>query len=286
MEQLAHVKMLTLDDLPALKAMETGIEDDYIIRIYDRLVESDSQALFGLFQDGHLLSIAGYSLFGQNKFAMIGRLRSDLRFRHKGHATKLLQPVVDHLRTLDVSWMGANTHVENIPARRLLQRTGLVQGPVIHYLILQEPEKLTGHTPGPVWRKIDAISEKYALLDSLQTNALGMFPYECYYPIPYDQSLFTDDYIEESSFYVSPDEQRFVMLRNDTKKYDYSHVKYFWNDHYHQPGFFETILDHWHQNPDNVGCWIDFSNQGFKNIPELSAYHVQEPWILYEKWHR
>ncbi|WP_079478260.1 GNAT family N-acetyltransferase [Halobacillus salinus] len=285
MEQVAHVKMLTIDDLPALMAMETGIEDDYVVRIFDRLIESDSHQLFGLFQEGQMLAVAGYSLFGQNKFAMLGRLRSDRRFQQKGNATRLLEPIVDHLKRVPgVEWVGANTHLGNIPARRVLQKLGIEQGPVIHYLTLKDPEKLSGHTKGPVWNRVEDLNEKYRLLDSLESNALDMFPYECYYPFPYDKSLFTDDYLEESSFYLSPDQQRFVIIRNDTKKYDYSHVKYFWDDHYDQPGFFETLQDHWNQNPDNAGCWIDFSAQGFKNIPDLSAYDVQEPWILYGNW--
>lgn len=285
MEQVAQVRMLTIDDLPLLEVMDTGIEDDYVVRIFDRLIHSDSHELFGLFQEEQMMAVGGYSLFGQDKFAMLGRLRSDRRYQQRGHATKLLQPIIDHLRERpDVSWIGANTHLGNIPARRVLQKLGIDQGPVIHYLTLNQPEKLVGHTPGPVWTEVEDLNKKHELLKSLESNALGMFPYECYYPFPYDNALFTDDYVADSSFYISPDESRFVIIKSDTKKYEYSHVKYFWNDHYTQPGFFETLLDHWNKNPENVGCWIDFSAEGFKHIPDLSAYDVQEPWILYGIW--
>ncbi|MFC7321988.1 hypothetical protein [Halobacillus campisalis] len=59
MEQLVQVRKLTLNDLPALTQMDTGIEDDYVIRIFDRLVASPSQELYGLFQEDQLLSLAG-----------------------------------------------------------------------------------------------------------------------------------------------------------------------------------------------------------------------------------
>lgn len=285
MEQVMNVKPLTIEDYTALKEMETGIEDDYVVRIFDRLVTSDSHELFGLFQHGHMLAVGGYSLFGQDKFAMLGRLRSDRRFHMKGHATELLKPVVDQLnKDPRVSWIGANTHLGNLPARRVLEKLEINQGPIIHYLTLKRPDLLTGHTPGAVWKPVHTLKRKRSLLNSLQENALETFPYECYYPFPFDEALFTDDYLQACSFFENDDQSRFVIIKNDTKKYDYSHVKYFWDDHYNQPGFFETILDHWKNNPDNVGCWIDFSDQGFKNIPELTAYDVQEPWILYGSW--
>jgi hypothetical protein len=285
MEQVMNVKPLTIDDYPALQAMDTGIEDDYVVRIFDRLIESETHVLFGLFQEEQMLAVGGYSLFGQGKFAMLGRLRSDRRFQMKGNATELLKPIVEQLkRDPSVGWIGANTHLGNLPARRVLDKLGINQGPVIHYLTLKRPDLLSGHTEGPVWAPVYDLQKKRTLLSRLNENALGMFPYECYYPFPFDDALFTDDYLKESTFYESPDHNRFVIIKNDTKKYDYSHVKYFWNDHYQQPGFFETIVDHWNNHPNNVGCWIDFSDQGFKHIPELTAYNVQEPWILYGIW--
>lgn len=285
MEQVMHVNMLSIDDLPALQAMDTGIEDDYVIRIFDRLINSESHKLFGLFQDKRMLAICGYSLFGGNKFAMLGRLRSDQRYQQKGNATQLLQPVIKHLKQQpEVSWIGANTHIGNLPARRVLEKLGIKQGPIVHYLTLTNPKLLTGHSPGSAWKPVHGIESKRQLLQSLTTNTLEMFPYECYYPLPFDEDLFTDQYLYKTSFYLNPDGSRFVVLQNDTKKFDYSHVKYFWDDHYQQPGFFETLLHHWQENPENTGCWIDFSDQGFKNIPDLSAYDVQEPWILYGTW--
>ncbi|WP_027956361.1 GNAT family N-acetyltransferase [Halobacillus kuroshimensis] len=285
MNQVLQVKTLTVDDIYSLQAMETGIEDDYVVRIFERLVTSEDHRLFGLFHDKQMLSVAGYSLFGRKQFAMLGRLRSDQRYLAKGHATYLLSAIINELNTSSgIRWLGANTHIGNLPARRVLGKLGLDQGPVSHYLTLKRPDFLTGHTKGRVWRPVHTLEEKRKLLQAVKSNALGTFPYECYYPFPYDEAFFTDQYLGDSSFYISPDHQRFIIIKNDTKKYDYSHVKYFWDDHYEQPGFFETVLEHWRQNPGNAGCWIDFSPLGFKNIPDLTPYDVQDPWILYGQW--
>ncbi|SFF91445.1 hypothetical protein SAMN05216353_11381 [Halobacillus alkaliphilus] len=285
MEQVMNVQPLTHKDRPALEAMDTGIEDDYVVRIFERLIESDSHELFGLFREGKMLAVGGYSLFGSGKFAMLGRLRSDRRSLMKGNATELLQPIVDQLfRDPMVAWVGANTHLHNHAARRVLEKLSLNQGPVLHFLTLKSPKLLTAHESGPVWEEVTDLQHKKELIHSTEMNELGVFPFECYYPLPYDNALFTDQHLEKSSFYQNPDASRFVIVKSDTKKFDYSHVKYFWNDHYNQPGFFETILHHWKQHPDHVGCWIDFSAEGFKNIPDLSPYDVQEPWMLYGKW--
>ncbi|WLR49332.1 GNAT family N-acetyltransferase [Halobacillus litoralis] len=202
MEQVMNVKPLTIEDYPTLKEMDTGIEDDYVVRIFDRLVTSDSHELFGLFQNGQMLAVGGYSLFGKDKFAMLGRLRSDRRFQLKGNATELLKPVVDQLKKDPrVSWIGANTHLGNLSARRVLEKLGIDQGPIIHYLTLKHPDLLAGHTPGPVWKPVDGLKRKRDLLTGLKENALDTFPYECYYPFPFDEALFTDDYLQACSFF-------------------------------------------------------------------------------------
>ncbi|GGF31942.1 hypothetical protein GCM10010954_33900 [Halobacillus andaensis] len=284
-QQLLQVRQLTMDDLPALKMMETGIDDDYVIRIFGRLIESPTQELFGLFLNEQLISLAGYSLFGQDRFAVIGRLRSDVRYRGQGYATELLKPVINHIKDYKgVKWIGANTHVTNHSARRLLEKSGLEPGIISYYLTLIDPSSLANYKSGPRWNEIYNTEEKRQVLLHLKNNQLGVFPYECYYPFPYDAAFFTDEYLSDAKLYINPARSRFVLIKNDRKKYDYSHVKYFWNDHYEQPGFFETILHHWNENTQNVGCWIDFSELGFHKIPDLTPYEVQNPWILYGIW--
>ncbi|MBH0230964.1 GNAT family N-acetyltransferase [Halobacillus yeomjeoni] len=285
MKQDIYVKPLSYDHLSLLKDMDTGIQDDYIIRVFERLISSESDRLFGLFDDQRMYSIAGYSLFGGGKFAMIGRLRTDRRFFNRGYSTIVLDHVMNQLQTSpEISWIGANTHVDNDSARRVLEKIGLHQHHVLHYLILNQPEQLIDHTKGKVWNKITNPSTKKELLHSLPQVQDRMFPYEAYYPLPLDQELFTEDYLNQTTFYQNHEGSRFVMVKNDTKKYTYSHVKYMWDDHYEQPGFFETILDHWNKNPDNVGCWIDFSDDGFNKIPDLAPFLVQPPWLMYGKW--
>ncbi len=280
---MMNIRKLDRKDLDNLKQMDTGIEDDYVIRIFPRLIESKEHEIFGLFQEGTLMSVAGYTTFA-DKFAMLGRMRSDRRYTGKGYSTEVMTHIAERLsKDPDIEWIGANTQTHNYPAQRVIERSGMRPGPVHYYAILKSKAVYPGAT-GPIWNRINELHEKRKLLSRLTSNALEVFPYECYYPLPFDKNLFTDDYLDECTFYVSPSEDRFVIFRNDQKGSLHTHVKYFWNDHYEQPGFFETVYHNWDENPEAAGAWFDFSETGFKNIPDPSIFEVQKPWRLYSRW--
>lgn len=281
--QVLDIRKLEWKDLDNLKHMDTGIEDDYVIRIFPKLIESKEHEIFGLFQGEALLSVAGYTIFA-DKFAMLGRMRSDRRYTGKGYSTEVMTFISELLRKdPDIHWIGANTQTHNYPAQRVIERSGMKPGPVHYYAILKAKPDHLG-TKGQLWKKIDGLASKRILLSSLDYNALEAFPYECYYPLPYDEGLFTDDYLNECTFYINLTEDRFVIFRNDQKGNLHTHVKYFWDDHFEQPGFFETVYQNWAENPEAAGAWIDFSETGYKNIPNTSIFEVQKPWLLYSRW--
>lgn len=280
---MLDIRKLEREDLENLKQMDTGIVDDYVIRIFPKLIDSKEHQIFGLFQGESLLSVAGYTIFS-GKFAMLGRMRSDRRYIGKGYSTEVMTFIADLLsKDPDIQWIGANTQTHNYPAQRVIERSGMKPGPVHYYAILKEKIDHLG-VKGQLWKKVDELARKRSLLSSLDYNVLGAFPYECYYPLPFDEKLFTDEYLNECTFYINPEEDRFVIFRNDQKGALHTHVKYFWDDHFEQPGFFETVYHNWDDNPEAVGAWIDFSETGYKNIPDTSIFEVQKPWRLYCRW--
>ena len=282
-KQVLDIRKLEWGDLGNLKKMDTGIEDDYVIRIFPKLIESEEHDIYGLFQGEALLSVAGYTIFA-DKFAMLGRMRSDRRYIGHGYSTEVMSFIAELLsKKPNIHWIGANTQTHNYPAQRVIERSGMKPGPVHYYAILKTKTHHPGKS-GPPWKKIEELDQKRTLLSSLNDNALGAFPYECYYPLPFDKVLFTDEYLNECTFYINPEEDRFVIFRNDQKGDLHTHVKYFWDDHFEQPGFFETVYQNWNENPEAAGAWIDFSETGFKNIPDLSIFEVQKPWRLYSRW--
>ncbi|MEQ6391198.1 GNAT family N-acetyltransferase [Bacillaceae bacterium S4-13-58] len=279
-----HVRKLSLEDLPQLQAMDTGIEDDYVIYIFENLVTEKSHSVYGLFDHEKMVAIAGYTVFAKH-FAVLGRLRSDRRYRGNGHATELLKWIMDELNGMDdIHWIGAATNEPNLPARRVLDKLGLSADAIYHSLVLKSPDVFGSVADGPVWDPVTDISEKRKILLAHQNNALGMFPYECYYPLPFVEELFADEYLDSLAIFINPDGDRFVALKADSKGDWYAHVKYFWDDHFEQPGFWKTVFEYTRQHRNSMGIWIDFSPQGFRNIPNLEAFDIQEPWMMYGVW--
>ncbi|WP_084778749.1 GNAT family N-acetyltransferase [Sediminibacillus massiliensis] len=284
MEQgLLQIRKLTTDDWETVKQMETNIEDDYVLHIFPHLVESSSQDVFGMFHENNLLAIAGYTIF-PGGYAMLGRLRSNKKFLSKGFATDLLAYIIEELKkNPDITWVGANTNVGNKPARRVLEKLTLSPVTTLHSIHVKN-RQLVGGTSGDLWQPVENTAKKRELLDSVTHNAINVFPYECYYPLPFKQTLVTDEYLEESAFYLSPDKQRFMTIRNDQKRDWYAQVKYFWDDHFEQPGFWETAFHYADRHPLHPAVWIDFSEEGFKKIPDKQAFELSDPWILYGDW--
>lgn len=280
-QSVLQIRKLTPDDYDALANMRTNIEDDYVVRIFPDLIQREDHSLYGIFENSQLVSIAGYSIFGK-KFAILGRLRSDIRFHSKGFATDILQYIINDLKEIPhIKWVGAATQEPNKAAKKVLDKLDVPAITKYHSLILNNKE-IQG-TPGPLWSKVTNTMKKKELLASIKENKLNMFPYECYYPLPVDESLFNEDYLNKCTFYQNPERNRFMIIKDDRKGDWYAHIKYFWNDHFEQPGFWETVTNNLTQHSNDISAWIDFSHEGFKKIPYLKDFNVQEPWILYGK---
>ncbi|MCP8617664.1 GNAT family N-acetyltransferase [Salirhabdus salicampi] len=280
-----QIRQLQQSDLPSLEQMDTGIEDDYVIRIFSDLVKSERHEMYGLFRDENLVTIAGYSLFA-NHFAMLGRLRSDRRFTAKGYATELMKTVIEELKRKSfVKWIGANTQRNNISARKVLQKLGMQSHTTVYSSKLIHPKNIYGK-PGPLWQTAETITEKRAWLASVKESALGMFPYECYYPFPYDYLLFSDEYLEGCTFYYNEEKSRFFILKEDRKDQWYLQFIYFWNDHFEQPGLIDTVIRALNTYSSDYNLWVDFSEHAYEHLPYKDAFDIQDPWMMHGFWVR
>ncbi len=277
------MRKLTVDDIALVQQMETNIIDDYILRIFPELVQSHSNAVYGLFNQTNLVAIGGYTIF-PGGYAMLGRLRSDQRYRLKGYGTEILSYIKKELeRDPSINWIGANTNDANIAARRVIENLGLTKVTKLHSLPVTNKNIIGGRT-GQVWKRIETLAEKKELIGSIEANALGVYPFECYYPFPLTMELLTDEHLNQSHFFRNSSNDRFMVIKNDQKHEWFAQVKYFWNDHFEQPGFWNTVFAYTEQEPEAIKAWIDFSQQGFDNIPTTDAFEITDAWILYGKW--
>lgn len=277
------IKTLKLEDYPYLEAMQTGIEDDYVKRIFERLVTTDNNRLFGLFLGEQLASVCGYTIFA-GSYAMIGRIRSDIRFRGMDLATKLTAHVLDAAFQLPhIQWVGANTQEENTPARRVLEKLGLHEHSPLFGATAQKVP--TCELDAPIWDEIKDIEQKRQWLDRLYIEPGAVFPYECYYLFPASEALFADGIYTEWQFFENHARNRVLILKKDFKKHSYLHAIYPWNDIMEQPGLWETISVSYQEYSKEIESdafiWMDLTKEQAASLPDNHPFKLPSAWVLY-----
>lgn len=276
------IRQLSGEDLHALQAMQTGIDDDYVIRVFDRISNGHNR-LFGLFHDGQLASIGGYTIFS-GSYVMLGRMRSDLRYRELNLSTRLM----DHVRNAalehdGIRFIGANTEEINIPAQRVLENIGLAKQSVLVAATAAQVQGLeSGAAP---WRKIESVEEKMRWLQEVYIRPGRIFPFECYYPFPATPELFSESHLSGWDFFENPAQDRIVITKPDVKKYDYLHTLYPWDDLHEQPGLWETLSAPLEairaQSEEGAFVWIDLTHEQVRQLPEGHPFELSSPWFLY-----
>lgn len=275
-----QIRKLTAGDFEAFKKMETGIENDYVARIFSKSVNREET--YGLFIEGQLVSIAAYTVFA-GRYAVLGRLRTDLRFRGQGLATKLL---IELCRMVDsgqeIKWVGLATELSNHPVHRIAEKLGMARLAVFCSCVAENEklEKLLSEDTGDSrdWVPIYDNQKKRELLKKVtpNENPLRIFPYECYYPLPYEDTLWGEDYLSACTFLKNGD--HFVLLMPDEKGGSYLHVKYFGYDVFSQSGLWRKVITE--ARKTNREVWIDLPYGG--GLPEEKAdFFRSTAWTCY-----
>ncbi|RPF54453.1 GNAT family N-acetyltransferase [Aquisalibacillus elongatus] len=281
-----QIRPLTMDDYDLLTQMETGIEDDYIIRIWERLMTNDEHKVYGLFVESQLVSIAGYTIFAE-QYAMLGRLRSDIRYSGNGYATQLFKHIIKELNQVpEIKWVGANTQLHNYSALRVMEKSDLPQLITFHASTLVKP-RLLNYEKGEPWTPITSLDEKREWTSKFEQDSELIFPYQAYYPFPASSKLFKDDEIKDWYFFKNPENDRVLIIYYDQKKYNYAHVVYLWDDLFEQPGLWETIFETHElfkkEYGEDVHIRTDLTDTTREKAVD-DAFQIQDPWILHGKW--
>ncbi|MBB6449900.1 RimJ/RimL family protein N-acetyltransferase [Geomicrobium halophilum] len=276
------IRQLHVEDLPRFENMDTGIEDDYILDIFDHLVTGNHR-LYGLFVDGQLVSTGGYTIFA-NHYAMLGRLRSDQSFQGRHLSTKLMTFVIRKaLEHPDIQWVGANTQEHNTPARRVLEKLSLKPQATLFNATTNNVTAL--HSGGEPWKPIHDLQRKREWIEKTYIRPSAIFPLECYYPFPASPSLFSDEHLQSWSFYENQTQTRFFIAKTDQKKYHYLHVVYPWSDLWTQNGLWETVSAAYRtlqaQTRSDTYIWIDLTREEVNLLPEDHSFTLPSPWLLY-----
>lgn len=267
--------------------MQTGLDNDYILRVWDRLTSGEQNRLFGLFYDGKLASIAGYTIYA-TEYAMLGRLRSDIRYRGKSFATKILTHAMHHaLNNPQIKWISANTEKHNLPAQKVLHKLGLPHVITLYGAEAQSLERLK--RGADTWNKVEKYEEKRKWLEKTYLDEdfpKDIFPFESHYPFPASTALFQKEILDQWIMYENPEKTRYLILREEFKGHHYLHVTYAWEDFAEQPGLWETADEHYQDlkaRHENSYVWIDFTPEETSLLPDDHPFELPSPWMLHGK---
>lgn len=276
------IRILHSNDYSHLDSMDTGKDDDYVKRIFTKLI-AENNCLYGLFLDSQMVSIGGYSIYA-NRYAMLGRLRSDRRFKGNAYATELMSHMMnDAFQLSGIQWIGANTQEENASARRVMEKIGLTPYSMLHGAITKDTSALeSGSKP---WNPVTDLQQKKDWLSKMYGSSSSVFPYECYYSFPVSKELFQEIDRKQWSFYENESKTRALITKTDQKKHHYLHALYPWEDITSQTGLWETIAKDYRElakhTEDESYIWMDMTKEQAQSLPANHQFELPSPWILY-----
>lgn len=278
------IRQLTPKDLSYYKKMQTGLADDYMLQVFDLITDGDHY-LYGLFVQDDLVALSGFTVF-KKYYAMLGRLRTDQRYRKNGFGTKIVDYSLHQaMAHPDVHWIGANTEQYNTAAQSVLKKVGLPPVQLLYAAQTTSVKQLIA-TDSIVWNEL---LDEHKKMEWIKRTYLHptfdkkVFPLEAYYPFPISQEMFTDS-LQHWHFYENEDQTRYIILWEEDKGGKYLHVVYPWHDFMDQPGLFNTIekvLVHAQQHDSETLIWWDLTEKDVSYLPLEHPFDLPSPWILH-----
>lgn len=272
------IRLLTFEDLSVYQKMQTGVEKDYMLDVFKRLTTTNENRLFGYFVGETLVAVAGYTYFpGGN--VMLGRLRSDYRYRKQGYPTKLLTALVKQLSSdKTVRFIGGYTHISNTPAKKIMSRLGF-QFIDTHYSFACTDLSPFLSSKTRVWDELITFDKKKAALERLTHTTVTSFTYEAYYPFPYSERLIPEEKLNKLRIFQSPKTKEYLYMDEDFKGEDLLVIRYFSDDLFDTPGLFDTI--HFALSGEHRLPWFDFSPNQFNRLIHQDAFQIEKGWELH-----
>ncbi|WP_366247527.1 GNAT family N-acetyltransferase [Terribacillus aidingensis] len=286
---MTTIRQLTINDYRAVLNMQTGIEDDYVLRIFPQLIENPAQTLFGLETEEGIAALAGvYRLPNGN--GILGRLRSDIRFHSRGNATALLQHIIAFCeKDPTMNWVGAITRKSNLPAQRVLDKLHIHAESSFISLLMEAPDKFVSPSAAP-WELIEGTENKRAAIEQAAVDTKAAFyPFEAYFPIPYASAILEDAYIEKLAVFRDPDSSRVMAIQEDHKGMDIAQIQYLWPDVFQQNGLWAAVFNYLKQSDKPLVPQLDVSAKNASSIPAAFSGSFTEddaPWLIYGRYIR
>lgn len=279
-----QIRRLTAEDVSYYKKMQTGLDDDYMLWAFHRITDG-ANYLYGLFISDELVALSGFTLF-KDHYAMLGRLRTDQRYRKNGYGTRIVKYSLEQaLSHPDVKWIGANTEQHNKASQAVLRKIGLPPVKLFYAAQADSVDSLVKDNATP-WTELTDESKKQAWIRKTYLDPSfdkKVFPLEAYYPFPVSEEMFEGS-LSDWQFFENADNSRYVMMWEEYKGTNYLHVVYPWHDFMDQPGLFNTIqkkLEAAQKKDSETRIWWDLSEADAAMLPTEHPFDLPSPWILH-----
>lgn len=264
------IRRLTSKDIFVIKEMPTGLEEDYVKRIVERLIKEET--LMGYFHNEKLVGIAGMTIF-EREAVVLGRLRTHVDYRNQGIASALMNTLQkEAFHHPQISWVGYATEEYNTAGNRLAPHLHMdLEAKVVSSRV--SPYVMKGQNTTEPFERVESADKKTTIETYWKKNEAAFFPYTIYYPLSF-LPILSPAYLNQVELYVN-DHGGFMIMKEE-KGASYLHLKVFneitlWNK-----TMWEMVNAYASEEARTI--WIDLPIQQAK---WLEPYSHQTVWHLY-----
>ncbi|WP_226657465.1 GNAT family N-acetyltransferase [Pseudalkalibacillus hwajinpoensis] len=264
------IRRLTSKDIPVVKEMPTGLEEDYVSRILHRLIEEET--IMGYFHNEKLVGIAGMTMF-EREAVVLGRLRTHVDYRNKGIASALMNTLKNEAFNHQmVTWVGYATEEYNTAGNRLAPHLEMhLEAKVVSSLV--SPYVMMGQTTTEPFERVVTADKKTIIEKYWKKNKATFFPYSIYYPLPY-LPILSPAYLNKVELFVNGSGG--FMIMKEEKGASYLHLKVFNETTLYNKTMWDMVNAHASEEARTI--WVDLPIQQAK---WLEPYSHQTIWHLY-----
>lgn len=264
------IRTLEYEDIPLVKEMPTGIEDDYVIRIIHKLMQEEK--IVGYFKKEMLVGIAGLTIF-EGEAAVLGRLRTHSDFRKKGIASELMNTLqIEAFENPAIIWVGYATEDYNTGGNCIAPHLQMqLESQIVSSRI--SPHTIIGQTVTRSFNIVTEENKKATIEKYWKESGQSFFPYSIYYPLPYLPSL-SSTYLEQVELFAN-DTGGFMLVKEE-KGASYLHVKVLNETTLYSREMWKMVNAYAIEEARTI--WIDLPIQQAK---WLEPYSHQTTWCLY-----
>lgn len=271
------ISRMTLSDAVRYKAMETGIDSDYVLDNIEYLIKKNKMyKAEGI--DGKIIAICKLEKLVEG-FGFLGSARTSIHHRGKGIQTALTAYVIDEAKRDKLKWVGLTTDEVNYPVHGVMNKLGFeLMGRSVACIVKNDI------SPGqvePYDREVinSPIEKRRLLKDNLDRHHRSFYYLSPYYALPNNEDTISETYIEQLKVVRVGEEHYFIVDTNWGDGYKTRQMHYYGGNVLNHPKILYDFLSHYVEG-GFAEIWIEILDARENEINYEIFENVRE-WRLY-----